>query len=111
MMDRDKFATHFPFPTLAADHGMFDPRDGYWRGSVWLDQAYFAVKGLERYGYEREANTMRARLFENALGLLEDAPIHENYHPQTGEPLNAPHFSWSAAHYLMLLEPGTRADR
>ncbi len=111
MTDREKFATHVPFPTLAADHEQFDPRDGYWRGSVWLDQAYFAVKGLERYGYEREANTMRAHLFENVQGLLEDAPIYENYHPQTGEPLNAPHFSWSAAHYLMLLEPRTRADQ
>jgi putative isomerase len=110
MMDPEKFATHVPFPTLAADHENFDPRDGYWRGSVWLDQAYFAVKGLERYGYSREANAMRARLFENANGLLADAPIYENYHPMTGDPLNAPHFSWSAAHYLLLLESPGRAE-
>jgi putative isomerase len=111
MMDPEKFATNVPFPTLAADHENFDPRDGYWRGSVWLDQAYFAVKGLERYGYFDEADEMRARLFENADGLLADAPIYENYHPLTGEPLNAPHFSWSAAHYLLLLEPSERAER
>jgi putative isomerase len=110
LMDPNKFATHVPFPTLAADHEKFDPRDGYWRGSVWLDQAYFAVKGLERYGYVREANEMRARLFEGPQGLLEDAPIHENYHPLTGEPLNAPHFSWSAAHLLLLLEPPWRPE-
>ncbi len=110
MMDSEKFATRVPFPTLAADHEKFDPRDGYWRGSVWLDQAYFAIKGMERYGYTREANDMRTRLFESPAGLLDGGPIHENYHPQTGEPLNAPHFSWSAAHYLMLLEPPWRPE-
>ena len=111
VMNREKFATHMPFPTIAADHEKFDPRDGYWRGSVWLDQAYFAVKGLERYGYLDEADALRTRLFESPVGLLADAPIYENYHPLTGEPLNAPHFSWSAAHYLLLLESPEGGER
>ena len=110
-MDSTKFATHVPLPTLAADHEKFDPRDGYWRGSVWLDQAYFGVKGLERYGFYDEASALRQRLFEEPVGLLQDGPIHENYHPLTGEPLNAPHFSWSAAHLLLLLEENASSER
>lgn len=111
MMDADKFATHVPFPTLSAAHEKFDPLDGYWRGPVWLDQAYFAIKGLERYGYVEEADAMRTRLFEAPNGVLADAPFHENYHPLTGEPLNAAHFSWSAAHYLLLLESSAETER
>ena len=31
--------------------------------------------------------------------------LYENYHPVTGEGLNSPHFSWTAAHlYLMYIE-------
>jgi putative isomerase len=82
----------------------FDPSDGYWRGPVWLDQAYFGVKGLERYGLAREAAALRARLLAVPAGLMGQAPIFENYDPQTGAGLNAPHFSWSAAHLLMLLD-------
>ena len=31
-----------------------------------------------------------------------DAPIHENYETSTGKRLKSPHFSWSAAHLLLL---------
>ena len=103
LMDTTKFATKVPFPTLVADHEKFNPLKGYWRGPVWLDQAYFGIKALERYGYNKEADLLSKKLLQNAEGLLDDAPIRENYHPISGEGLNANHFSWSAAHYLMLL--------
>jgi putative isomerase len=103
MTDSARFAGPVPFPTLAMDHPQFDPLDGYWRGPVWLDQAHFAVSGLERCGHRLEAARLRARLFQAPRGLLDGAPIYENYHPRTGEGLNAPHFSWSAAHLLLLL--------
>ncbi|BAX79308.1 MGH1-like glycoside hydrolase domain-containing protein [Labilibaculum antarcticum] len=103
LMDSTKFATKVPFPTLIADHKKFNPLKGYWRGPVWLDQAYFGIKALERYGYNKEADALSKKLIQNAEGLLGDSPIRENYHPISGEGLNANHFSWSAAHYLMLL--------
>lgn len=103
LVDPSKFATTVPFPTLAADHPEFNPLKGYWRGPVWLDQAYFAIQGLRRYGFEREADLFTQRLLQHAQGLLASgSPIHENYHPVSGEALNAPHFSWSAAHVLLL---------
>lgn len=103
MLDERKFATYVPFPTLAADHAAFSPRDGYWRGPVWIDQAYFAVEGLERYGMRREADRLRRRLLDHAAGLVGDAPIFENYDPLTGAGVQSPNFSWSAAHILLLL--------
>lgn len=103
MLDEHKFATYMPFPTLAADHPAFSPVEGYWRGPVWMDQAYFAVEALRRYGMGREADHFRARLLDRAAGLLGDAPIFENYDPLTGAGVQTPNFSWSAAHYLLLL--------
>ncbi|GAB7088118.1 MGH1-like glycoside hydrolase domain-containing protein [Marinifilum fragile] len=103
LTDSTKFATKVPFPTLVADHHKFNPLKGYWRGPVWLDQAYFGVQALKNYGYQQEADALTQKLIKNAEGLLQDAPIRENYHPITGKGLNANHFSWSAAHYLLLL--------
>ena len=103
LCDTTKFATKVPFPTLVADHAKFNPLEGYWRGPVWLDQAYFGIKALKNYGFKREADKLTQKLLHNTEGLLQDAPIRENYHPITGKGLNAKHFSWSAAHYLLLL--------
>ena len=103
MMNEHKFNTKVPLPTLTADHPKFDPLKGYWRGPVWLDQFYFGITGLRKYGYQQQADELISKFMNNAEGLLEDKPIHETYHPITGKGLNAINFSWSSAHILMLL--------
>lgn len=103
MMDSQKFNTRVPLPTLAADDPKFNPAIGYWRGPVWLDQFYFGVEGLMNYGFKKEAKSLIEKLLNNAEGLTGNHPIHENYHPITGNALNAGNFSWSAAHVLMML--------
>ncbi|MCH2451231.1 MAG: hypothetical protein MK198_13945 [Gracilimonas sp.] len=103
MMDSLKFNSFVPLPTLQISHAKFNPKRGYWRGPVWLDQFYFGVKGLTNYGFSAEASLLTQKLITNAEGLLDSgAPIRENYHPISGEGLNARHFSWSSAHLLML---------
>ncbi len=105
IMDSDHFNSYLPFPTLSVSHPEFDPEKGYWRGPVWIDQAYFALEGMKNYGYEKEYEQLKEKLLIHAEGLLErQTPIHENYDPRNGMALNAPHFSWSAAHFLLLLE-------
>ncbi len=104
MYDTSRFNTKVPLPTLDAGHTKFNPLKGYWRGPVWLDQAYFGIEALRNYGYEEEANQLTQKIFQNAEGLLENAPIRENYHPISGKGLNANHFSWSAAHLMMMME-------
>jgi len=104
MLDPYKFRTRLPFPTVAADHAEFS--DGYWRGLVWLDQAWFGIEALRTYGFHDDANVLEKQLLENLAGLaVPGQPIRENYLPLTGEGANAPHFSWSAAHLLMLTAP------
>jgi putative isomerase len=103
ILKENKFNTYVPFPTLCADHKLFDPLNGYWRGPVWLDQFYFGVEGMKNYNHSSAAKLLVEKLLNNAKGLNSAEPIRENYHPITGEGLNALNFSWSAAHLLLLL--------
>ena len=103
LTDTAKFSTYIPFPTVAADHTKYNPR-GYWRGPIWLDQTYFAIRGLRNYGYNKMADEYTLQVFDRLQGLKEGAPIHENYGTHTGELLKAPHFSWSSSHLLMLYD-------
>lgn len=103
LTDTAKFSTYIPFPTVAADNPKYNPR-GYWRGPIWLDQTYFAIRGLRNYGYNKMADEYTLQIFDRLQGLKEGAPIHENYGTHTGELLKAPHFSWSSSHLLMLYD-------
>lgn len=103
MFDTTKFSTYIPFPTVAADNSKFTP-NGYWRGPIWLDQVYFAISGLRKYGYTKEADKYTDQVFTRLEGLNEDKPIHENYETSTGKRLKAPHFSWSSAHLFMMYQ-------
>lgn len=101
--DTAKFATYIPFPTIAADNPKFMPA-GYWRGPIWLDQVYFGISGIRKYGYKEEADRFTDQVFTRLQGLEQTAPIHENYDTHNGGRLKAPHFSWSSAHLLLLYE-------
>ncbi|GAA2412483.1 hypothetical protein GCM10010404_83050 [Nonomuraea africana] len=101
LVDPAEFGTFVPMPTVSKSSPYFSAT-AYWRGPVWLDQAYFAITGLSRYGYRADASSAAERLRSNASGLRGDAPIHENYNPLTGERLNSSNFSWSAALLLDL---------
>ena len=103
MKDSMLFASYVPFPTLNVGHNKFNPTKGYWRGSVWLDQAWFAVRALENYDHHKDADKFRKQLLQRPEGLFnDDKPIRENYHPVSGKGLNAKHFSWSAVHLYLL---------
>lgn len=104
MLNSKLFNTFVPFQTLSANHPKFEPEGGYWRGPNWLDQSYFGVKGLQNYGYHNEAIDATYKLLHNADGVLtKGKSIRENYNPITGKGLESENFSWSAAHYLLLL--------
>lgn len=99
--DTTMFSTYIPFPTIAANNPKY-LSNGYWRGPIWLDQTYFAIKGLRNYGYNELADKYTEQVFNRLDGLMNGKPIHENYDSHTGECLKAPHFSWSASHLLLL---------
>ena len=103
MLDPTKFNSTVPLSTLEISHLRFRPTRGYWRGPVWIDQVYFGVMGLRKYGFDKEADMFVRKYIANAQGLLTDGPIHENYNPLTGETLNCPNFGWSSAVTLRML--------
>ena len=101
MSKSSTFSTFIPFPTVSKSSPEYSL--GYWRGTVWIDQVYFAIKGLRNYGYHTEADTYTKQIFDRLEGLVGfNQPIMENYNPENGNRLNVNHFSWSAAHLLML---------
>ena len=62
-----------------------------WQGPIWSLTNYLLILALARYGYAREARS----LCEKVVGLLAndartcgEGAFHENYHAETGEPLN-----------------------
>lgn len=103
MMAQTEFNQTVPMPTAALTNPAYHP-DIYWRGRVWLDQVYFAIKGLQNYQMHDHAKKIKVKLLNNAKGLMADDAIRENYHPITGEKQGATNFSWSAAHLLMILK-------
>ncbi|MGC6098966.1 alpha-glucosidase [Enterobacter quasiroggenkampii] len=101
MLDPKEFNTYVQLGTAALTNPAFGP-DIYWRGRVWVDQFWFGLKGMERYGYREQAQTLAENFFKHTKGLTSDGPIQENYNPLTGAQQGAPNFSWSAAHLYML---------
>ncbi len=101
MTDTSKFGTYIPFPTLSKAEPEFSL--GYWRGTVWLDQIQFALKGMRNYGYNDLADKYSYLVFERLEGIMNsDKSIRENYNPIDGKGLRANNFSWSAAALLRI---------
>ncbi|MBN2652508.1 MAG: hypothetical protein JXR63_08995 [Spirochaetales bacterium] len=99
----EEFNTTIPFSTLSPKDDRFMKGDSYWRGPVWIDQVYFGLSGLKRYGYDREAEILIDKILRNTEGLTDPSfSIYENYNPLTGKAMCASRFSWSAAHFLMI---------
>ncbi len=69
-----------------------------------IEMSGFFMSSIVHYGYHNEADRATVKILSGANGLLtKGEAIRENYHPLTGEGLNAHNFSWSAAHIIMLL--------
>jgi putative isomerase len=96
--DPEKF---FPgMPTAAYDTPGYSS-GAYWRGPAWLNTSYFALKGLNDYGYQTLAGTMRSKL----LGWVESdsSTIWEYYDSKNGTGGGAKGFGWSSAFAIALI--------
>ncbi|MGH7996603.1 MAG: MGH1-like glycoside hydrolase domain-containing protein [Opitutaceae bacterium] len=119
LLNPAEFDGRFPIPTVAYD----DPRyyhqkppfqnlpGGLWRGNLWMPEAWIAVKGLYKYGYEAEARRIAARLVDmmahqsasvGPYAAFSFSPA-EWYDSRTGLAQNNRAFSWSSAVALDLL--------
>ena len=71
----------------------------YWRGPVWINMNWFFWLGLLDYGYEKEAEAIRQRVFE----LVQRHGVREYYDPYQGKGLGGKDFSWTAALVIDML--------
>ncbi|RJY18855.1 cell wall anchor protein [Parashewanella spongiae] len=109
-LSQSTFNSKIPFPTVSVDSPNFLPKR-YWRGPVWLDQAWFGLKGMQRYGYEDEAKALALQLVSNGEGMLGNGVIRENYDPITGQGLHCNNFSWSASVLLLIYHQWLEQER
>lgn len=68
----------------------------YWRGPVWANINWFLMRGLERYGYEDQAERLRNTI----VSLCNKQGFYEYYDPTTGFGHGSDLFSWTAALFL-----------
>ncbi|KUL27277.1 MGH1-like glycoside hydrolase domain-containing protein [Actinoplanes awajinensis] len=90
----------FGLPAPSADRtaATFDTRR-YWRGPVWINVNWLLRRGMLVHGLRGEAEELRRAM----LRLVHEHGHYEYFHPETGEGLGAPTFSWTAALCLDLL--------
>ena len=69
-------------PTLSADHSDYDPRGGYWRGSVWAPTNYMILRGLTANGLHDLAHEIALNHHQNVVKVFEQTgTVWENYAP------------------------------
>lgn len=93
------FGPAYPVPSVPLDSPTFDPQR-YWQGPSWLNMNWLIIDGLNRYGFTEHANALR----ETSLEMVQRSGCAEYFDPNTGEPLGAQNFSWTAALTIDLLK-------
>jgi glycogen debranching enzyme len=89
--------------TTAKSEPAWEPRR-YWRGPVWIIMNWLLIEGLQRYGYDELADTIK----RDSLDLLETSGFREYYDARDGSGCGSTDFSWSAALALELLHASKR---
>lgn len=83
MFDFKEFNIFVSLGTAALINSVFGA-DIYWRGRVWVDQFWFGLKGMERYGYRDDVLKLADTFFRYVKGLIVDGLIQENYNSFIG---------------------------
>jgi putative isomerase len=67
----------------------FSSNPSNWLGPVWIIVNYFTWKGLQHYGFRKEAGDLADKtLALLALDLARNGSLNEYYHPDTGAALS-----------------------
>ena len=98
LLDRRRYWTEVPPPSVAADEPAYEPGGGhglvrrYWRGPTWVNTAWLLWLGLRRLGYQEPASHLARTLAATA----QREGLREYYDPRDGRGLGARDFAWSA---------------
>lgn len=107
LKDPNSFWRTIVFPTLAADQKGYNPKGGYWLGSVWAPTNLAIIKGLEKCGYEEFAAKATEKYLEGMAKVFEaTGTVWENYAPDfyaAGEPSKPDFVGWTGCGPIALL--------
>jgi glycogen debranching enzyme len=67
------------FPTLSADHPLYDPRGHYWCGGVWAPINYMIIKGLDMYPLQGLAAVASINHIKNMR------QVFDNFYPDSSQ--------------------------
>ena len=90
--------TDLPAPSYDRTAPDFDTLR-YWRGPIWINVNWLLRRGMQLHGYRDRAEELRTAM----LRLIHSGGHYEYFHPNTGEGIGAPSFSWTAALSLDML--------
>lgn len=93
------FGPNFPVPSVPLDSRDFDP-DRYWQGPTWVNTNWLIIQGLREYKFTHHADA----LSDITIEMVRRNGFAEYFDPNTGEPLGARNFSWTAALTIDLLK-------
>ena len=80
-----------PMPAKTHSGAGINNRSSNWQGPIWTLTNYICTVGLMRYGYQKEAVEAGQQLVNClAQGIRTHGSLYENYHSETGAPLEAP---------------------
>lgn len=99
LLNKEYFYGEYPFPSVAFNDPDFDPK-AMWRGGIWMNFNYFAVRAMRRYGLDCEITAVKNRIFKYAFN---NPSIGEWYDAFTGETLSKQEFGWTSAFLIELL--------
>lgn len=97
--DPKQYKTNYPIPSVPLSSPWFNDRK-YWQGPTWLNTNWLIIKGLEDYGFNKEAK----ELAKYSIELVAKNGSSEYFSPLDGAPAGAKNFSWTASLCIDLLE-------
>lgn len=75
-----KYNTRSPFPTVAHDDPTFEK--DMWRGAVWINTSFLAIRGFKRYGDQELTRYFSRNLIDSVYRTwLNTNTFHEFYDP------------------------------
>jgi len=69
LRDPMEFRRPYGVPTLTAKSDYYNPI-GYWNGPVWVQWQYLLYRGLNDYGYKKDASDLAGRVCSNMIWQL-----------------------------------------
>ncbi len=89
----DRLCARWGIRSLSSRESMysldFSSNPSNWLGPVWIIVNYFAWKGLQRYGFQKEADALADKTIALlAADLKVNGSLNEYYHPDTGAALS-----------------------